>query len=333
LALGASIGLLVGVTSTAANAASYGLHPVKAKSVHALLPNRLNEVESAFNSLDHHRWNPLPTWRAGVPTTTTTTTTTTDPPTTTTTDPPTTTTSPPQNAAYPYGIVDASEPSGMAPPAADALSGYSQDYVNDFSGSSLPSGWDVFTGKPGGDPGAQWGASHVAVSGGLLQLTASQDPAYGNEWVTGAVCQCGLSRTYGAYFVRSRVTGAGPTNVELLWPVSGWPPEIDFNETSGTTTATSATLHWSAQNDQDQRDLYNIDLTQWHTWGVIWTPTEVIYTVDGKVWGSVTKSNEISSVPMTLDLTQQTWCASGWACPSSSQSMQIDWVAEYAPQS
>jgi beta-glucanase (GH16 family) len=129
--------------------------------------------------------------------------------------------------------------------------------------------------------------------------------------------------------VRSRVTGAGPTQVELLWPVANvWPPEIDFNETGGTTSSTSATVHFTNATDQDQRS-QNIDLTQWHTWGVIWTPTSITYTVDGSVWGSVTTASEIPNQAMTLDLSQQTWCGSGWACPTVPQSMQIDWVAEY----
>jgi Glycosyl hydrolases family 16 len=258
-----------------------------------------------------------------------------DPPTTTptvpTTQPPVTPTTAPADTAtpYPYGITDASEPSGMAPPSADALTGYTQTYVQDFSGSSLPSGWSAFTGTPGGDPGAQWGASHVTVSGGLLNLNTWQDPAYNNEWVAGGLCQCGIARTYGAYFVRSRVTGAGPTQVMLLWPTQGWPPEIDFNETGGTTSSTSATLHFNPNNGQDQREL-TINMTQWHTWGVIWTPSSVTYTVDGKAWGSVNIASEISNVPMTLDLTQQTWCSSGSACPTAPQSFQVDWVAEYA---
>jgi beta-glucanase (GH16 family) len=227
------------------------------------------------------------------------------------------------------GSPDASEPSGYAPPSANSLAGYSQSYVTDFTGTSLPAGWYVFTGQPGGDPGAQWGAAHVGVSNGLLSLNTFQDPNYNNEWVAGGVCQCGLSQTYGAYFVRSRVTGAGPTNVELLWPAANvWPPEIDFNETGGTTTGTSATVHWDSANNQDQRTMA-VDMTQWHTYGVVWTPTTLTYTVDGRVWGEVTKASEIPTIAMTLDLTQQTWCASGFACPTSPQSMQIDWVAEY----
>jgi beta-glucanase (GH16 family) len=209
------------------------------------------------------------------------------------------------------------------------MAGYSQTYVNDFTGTSLPSGWDTFSGNPGGDPGAQWAATHVVVSGGLIQLNTWQDSAYGGEWVAGGICQCGQSQTYGAYFVRSRLTGAGPTGVQLLWPVANvWPPEIDFNESGGTTTGTSATVHWSSSNSQDQRTL-KIDMTQWHTWGVVWTPTTITYTVDGQVWGTVANPGEIPSQAMTLDLDQQTWCASGFACPTAPQSELIDWVAEY----
>lgn len=217
----------------------------------------------------------------------------------------------------------------MAPPIANALPGFTQSYVNDFTGTSLPTGWDVYTGSPGSDPGAQWGKAHVVVDNGLLSLNAWLDPAYNNSWVTGGLCQCGVQQTYGAYFVRSKVTGAGPTGVELLWPATNvWPPEIDFNETNGMTAGTSATVHFGASNHQDQRRV-GIDMTQWHTWGVIWSPASIIYTVDGRVWGTISNASEIPNQAMTLDLQQQTWCSSGWACPSTPQSMQIDWVAEY----
>jgi beta-glucanase (GH16 family) len=220
----------------------------------------------------------------------------------------------------------------MAPPSANALSGYSQTYATDFSGNSLPGGWYTYTGAPGGDPGGQWGDAHVTVAGGLLSLSTYQDPAYNNEWVAGGLCQCGHTQTYGAYFVRSRVTGPGPTGVELLWPTVGWPPEIDFNETGGGTGSTTATDIWGPASGKSQNQIrLNVDMTQWHTWGVIWTPTSITYTVDGRVWGTmVTGTVSVPNVPMTLDLQQQTWCSSGWACPTSQQSMQVDWVAEYS---
>src|SRR5208282_2115065 len=109
-----------------------------------------------------------------------------------------------------------------------------------------------------------------------------------------------------------------------------WPPEIDFNETLGLSNVTTATVHWSAANNQDKRSL-NIDMAQWHTWGVIWTPISVTYTVDGQVWAMVSVPSEIPDIPMSLALQQQTWCTSGYACPSSPEAMDINWVAEYAP--
>src|SRR5664280_2467756 len=259
------------------------------------------------------------------------------PTTTTALAPTTTTTSPPAvvASAFPTGVADNSEPSGYAPPGSNAFAGYTQIYTSDFSGSSLPAGWGAYSGTPGGDPGGQFGGNaHVAVGGGLLQLNTFLDPAYNNEWVTGGLCQCGLSQTYGAYFVRSRVTGAGPTGVELLWPVANvWPPEIDFNETNGSMSATTATNIWAASSttrSQVQVKL-SVNMTQWHTWGVIWTPTSITYTMDGQVWGTFTNASQIPNQPMTLDLQQQTWCSSGWACPTSPQSMQVDWVTEYRP--
>jgi outer membrane protein OmpA-like peptidoglycan-associated protein len=164
----------------------------------------------------------------------------------------------------------------------------------------------------------------------MLQLNAAQDPALNNEWVTGGVCQCGVTQTYGAYFVRSRETGAGPTIVELLWPSNGeWPPEVDFNETGGQDTSTTATNIWAASgNSKSQIQQYlTIDMTQWHTWGVIWTPTSIVLTVDGTEWGSFTSN--IPDIAMWLDIQQQTWCSSGFACPTSPESTDVDWVAEY----
>lgn len=339
LVLGSAVGLLMGVASSSAGAAPFGEHAVKARSVHAQSTGSFN-VGSWSWQPNHHRWVWSPPAKTSVPPATVppsvppTTVKTTVPPATSTTDPTvTTTTQPSPNTAYPDGVPDASEPSGMAPPSASEMSGYTQSYVQDFAGSSLPSGWPTFSGQPGGDPGALWAASHVVVSNGMLQLNAWEDPAYGNKWVAGGTCYCGHSQTYGAFFIRSRVTGAGPTEVNLLWPAAPvWPPEIDFNETNGDTTETSATVHFTSSNQQDQRDLTDIDMTQWHTWGVIWSPSEIVYTVDGRVWGTITKTNEIPNIPMTLDITQQTWCASGWACPTQPESTQVDWVAIYTPQ-
>jgi len=234
--------------------------------------------------------------------------------------------------SYPIGTVNGHEPSGLGPPRSGAIAGYKESYVTDFSGRSMPRGWITYSGVPGGDPGAEFGMDHVVVSGGLLKLNAFQDPAFHDQWVTGGVGQFGHSQTYGAYFVRFRLTGAGPAAVALLWPTdNSWPPEIDFSETLGPTNATTATVHFDAVNNEDKRSL-QLDMTRWHTWGVIWTPTSVTYVVDGHTWGSVDVHSEIPHVPMSLALQEQTWCTSGYACPTTPESMDVAWVAEYTPK-
>ena len=236
---------------------------------------------------------------------------------------------------FSVGTPDAAEPSGEAPPSATGFPGYVETYVNDFTGTTIPPGWTTFAGTDSVDPdtGEQFAPTHDVVSGGVLSINTWKDPAYGNEWVTGGICRCQDSKIYGAYFVRSRQTGPGPTGVDLLWPTSNtWPPEIDFNETLGVTNATTATVIWGdvgGERQQSQVPL-NIDMTEWHTWGVIWTPTSILFTVDGTVWGQFDVPSEIPSVPMTLHLQSQTWCQYNYACPTSPQSTLVDWVAEFS---
>ncbi|MFI5036190.1 MAG: glycoside hydrolase family 16 protein [Acidimicrobiales bacterium] len=232
--------------------------------------------------------------------------------------------------AYPIGIPSATEPSGMAPPGPFALPGYSRDYVNDFTGSTVPPGWDVFAGIPGGDPGGQFGEAHVVVTHSMLELQTWKDPAYQNRWVTGGLCQCGLTHHYGAFFVRSRDTGAGPNEVMLLWPVNHpWPPEIDFNESGGSNVFTSWTLHWSAANQIVQQRIL-INMRQWHTWGIVWSAKSIIFTVDGNVWGTITEPFKIPGVTMRLDLEQRAECAIHQQCPAAPVSLLVDWIAEYS---
>ncbi len=234
------------------------------------------------------------------------------------------------NPPYPIGTPDSTEPSGLGPPSPTAMAGYHQSYVNTFSGSSVPPGWDVYSGVPGGDPGAHFGASHVVVGGGLMTLETYRDPNWNNQFVTGGLCQCGLARTYGAYFVRSRLTGRGPNEVDLLWPAAHvWPPEIDFSETGDSIASTTGSVHYGATNHIDHLSVI-INMTKWHTWGVIWTSRSIIFVVDGQVWGTDRAPSHIPRQAMTLDIQQSTRCSSDTQCPTGPVSMQVNWVAEYS---
>lgn len=238
----------------------------------------------------------------------------------------------PHATAYPNGVFDLDEPSDLAPPTGTALPGYTRVYTNDFTTSLSTSQWFYFKGVPKGDPSGRFDRAHVAITKGLLKIGTWRDPRFGNAWVSGGVGLSGLPTTYGAYFVRSRETAPGPDTTELLWPQDNqWPPEIDFDEAGGSSTQQWWFVHYD--NAQDQAaGTTTINILHWHTWGVIWTPSSITFTVDGREWGEVTNTSEIPTIPMTLDLQSQSWCGiKGEPCPTKDSTLLVDWVAVYQP--
>jgi len=231
---------------------------------------------------------------------------------------------------YPVGVFDLNEPSSLAPPTATALPGYQRSFVDDFS-QSLSSQWFLFSGVPKGDPSGRFDRYHVAVDHGQLKIGTWRDPRFSNHWTSGGVGLGGMKATYGAYFVRSRQTAPGPDTVELLWPASNrWPPEIDFDEAGQTANAEMWFVHYHSAKDQ-VIGRTTIDIEHWHTWGVIWTPTAITFTVDGHQWGQVTAAGQIPNVPMTLDLQAQTWCGiKAQPCPTKPSALLVDWVTIYS---
>lgn len=232
----------------------------------------------------------------------------------------------------------ASEPSGMPPLAPKVIPGWTRTYCTDFFGTHLPPGWERFHGRPKGDPAGLWTPSHVSVQDGVLDLTTSRDPAFGNAWVSGGACLCGLAQRYGAFFVRSRLTAGGPASVQLLWPKNNrWPPEVDFYESWQLPNNNTFTVHW-ANADHKVQGWQKANMTKWHTWGVFWTPTTLEFVVDWgindwSVWGTLTRRDAIPTTPMTLDIQQQVWCSIAPACPTRASSMLVDWVTVFSPTS
>jgi len=234
-------------------------------------------------------------------------------------------------ATYPVGVFDVYEPSGFAPPGPNQLAGYEEAYVDDFTGPIDFTMWGLFDGVPKGDPTGRFERNHVWDADGMLHIGTWRDPMRRDKWATGGICLCGVHPTYGAFFVRSRVTSTGPDDAQLLWPLNNsWPPELDFNETGIAPMASTWTDHYRSPKTWVQKT-QKINVQRWHTWGIIWTPTAITFVVDGHAWGQLTAKAQIPDLPMTLDLQAQTWCGILPECPSRTSAMLVDWVVVYTP--
>jgi Glycosyl hydrolases family 16 len=215
-----------------------------------------------------------------------------------------------------------------------SVAGWKLTYSTDFPGSSLPSGWGAYSGEPGGDPDGNWDPDNVHVSGGELHLMATPS-------AQGGVAFYGNQQTYGMYLVRMKgdyEPNLAINNIAILWPAQQgvWPPEVDFYEDSGgTRNGFSASLH-AGSNGNDNPVVHSSppanNGTEWHTYGVQWTPSQLTYTIDGKAWGSVSKSSldggQWPDIPMILTLQSQN---QGSSQPSGTiETMTVAWVAEYS---
>jgi beta-glucanase (GH16 family) len=233
---------------------------------------------------------------------------------------------------------------GCETPSNGAIEGaparWERVFSDNFKRGLNRSKWGLYTGQPRGDPGGWWARSHVVVRNGVLNLPTYRDRRFGGRWVSGGLSNArALKQTYGKYEVRMRVDrGKGVAAILLLWPVRDhWPPEIDFAENGGTTRgrrSMTATLHYSDDNRLIQRRVVG-NFTRWHRLGVEWTPGKLVYTLDGRAWGTV-RSRHVPAEPMELAIQAQAGtCGNRYApCPDSSTpkrvNLQVDSVVAWA---
>lgn len=165
---------------------------------------------------------------------------------------------------------------------------------SEFNGSTLGSKWTVYDGRPRCCQ-SSWVPGHASVAAGRLLLDATKA-----NMRSAGVSLRHQNLTYGRWHVRMRMdAGLGVKMCALLWPESGWPPEIDFAESDSSDAARtqlSSTLHYGAGNTEIRHHLA-IDFTRWHTYGVTWMPGLIRYTVDGRTWASV-RGSMVPSQPM-----------------------------------
>jgi hypothetical protein len=202
---------------------------------------------------------------------------------------------------------------------------WTQTMRENFDGALNTNRWGRYTGFPG-DYGV-WKPSHIEMHGGQCWIHGYRE---GASFVTGGMMLQGQTRTYGKYLVRARFDRAdGVGHAMMLWPKSGWPPEVDFSEGEGIEGRTMATAHWGALNSQ-QHAFLRVDMRNWHTYGVEWTPTALRYTFDGRVWATMT-GKAVPHQPMSLVIQTGADKRIGpiTALQPRNVTFAIDWVAVY----
>ncbi|WP_166459524.1 glycoside hydrolase family 16 protein [Amycolatopsis pithecellobii] len=157
----------------------------------------------------------------------------------------------------------------------------------DFDGSALDATrWVAYNGFNQAS-GETWQAAQCTVSDGLLRLRADSSGICGVASRT--------QRTYGKTEVRARFpapAGQGLAPVFLYWPEhdADWPQagEIDWLECYDTSRQSFGSwIHYAGPGGGDDSDYagdFRVDMTQWHTYGVEWSPSQVRVSVDGQVW-------------------------------------------------
>ena len=183
-------------------------------------------------------------------------------------------------------------PGPRAPMPVGNIPGWHQLFSDNFNGNRLNrSKWRLYWGHPGGDRAGWFDPRHVFVKHGLLVISAYRDRRNGGRWASGGVSSSpGLIQTYGKYEVRYPSTGvrgrarrAADARQQLLAARD----RLQRGQRQQPRRH-ARTLHFGAHDTHWSASLKNVNLTQWHTLGVEWTPNKLQWTIDGRVWKTMT---------------------------------------------
>jgi len=229
------------------------------------------------------------------------------------------------------------------PDAPRNVPGYRADFVDDFKTPLNTAVWGRYEGGPAVGTTSIYRRDNALVhpdaTGGDGQLRLSTTQSDGGWSSAGLSTGRGFAAAQGKWAIKAKFDDApGVGYAFLLYPRGGgWPPEIDIAEGSAMTGAhIMSTMHYGTVSDhrQIQRWLHGVDLTQWHTYGVVINGDVIEFTLDGRVWGKIEHA-ATPRVPMWLGLQAGVKdCArSTGECLSArtpvSSNISVDWVAHY----
>jgi hypothetical protein len=210
------------------------------------------------------------------------------------------------------------------------ITGYVIATCEDFN-----SGLGDFGPYTGGGSGTVVGtgrtASQCTVTGGMLELKQASSGATCGGWMNN------FDQQYGYWEVKMRAystgtSGSAPHPVLILWPTNNeWTSELDFFETNIGSSATGY-LHCTSSSGSANSNCYvlptnNVDYSQWHVYGIQWTPTCMTGYIDTTKWWSTCSTSSFQPLGSS-NLTIQLDNLSG-STPVKAGEMDIDWAHMY----
>jgi beta-glucanase (GH16 family) len=191
----------------------------------------------------------------------------------------------------------------------------------------------------------RWDDRMLSVSDGNLRIGLEKQGD--GIWETSGLATTptdwapGFAMTHGKVEIRAKasqeVDGAGPCF--LLWPATNdhWPPEVDILETPH--GRGMFTNHWAGPNGEDTYETtqFDLDYSQWHVYGLEWTPERLTMTVDGQVMKTYT--GHIPTEAMSIGLqghvggANDAWYGNANATGVNHVDIAVDYVKayEYSP--
>lgn len=248
------------------------------------------------------------------------------------------------SAAYaPLSAPAAVQTDNWLPDAPKSMPGWTADFIDNFAG---PLNTDVWGRYDGGPPPVGTHSTYrrdnavtdqtQQTGDGVLQLTTKKtDGAWSSAGLSSGR---GFSAAQGKWTVKAKFDRAyGVGYAFLLYPKGGgWPPEVDMIEGTMGGADIMSTFHYgtAAQNLQQQMWQHKVDMTKWHTYGVVFSGDVITYTLDGVEWGAITNPQS-PRMPMWIglqagvkDCAKSTGECLSEATPDSA-GITVDWVAHY----
>lgn len=193
-----------------------------------------------------------------------------------------------------------------------------------------------------GSSGRDLGLNPFSVDHSVLTITATHTGASSDYWgygyTSGALTtRDTFSQTYGYFEMRANLPADTPGAWPAFWlvPADGsWPPELDVMEARGADASqvfVTAHSNVGGQHTSVGSAVLNPGGTAdgYHTYGVLWTPTELTWYVDGTAAYSAPTPADMNK-PMYMIVNLAVGGFGGDPTDWGSTAMKVDYVHAYA---